>query len=98
MPGPLSWSPPPPAGAARYLAIEDPQGKRHHVEMYSPTRLHPFDRNNVNIWAAFDLRQVSYLILVLFVFGWLLAGHDSTARRRLSSDFTDQDSGKLCTI
>jgi hypothetical protein len=48
----------PPKGAARYLAIDDPEsGRRHHVEIYSPRKLHPSKRN-AYVWAADDLKKV----------------------------------------
>lgn len=49
---------PPSSGSARYLAVEAPCSTRHHVEMYSPSLLHPHERDNVFIWAAKDLRKV----------------------------------------
>jgi hypothetical protein len=46
----------PPDGAARYLAIDDPEsGRRHHGEIYSPRKLHPSKRN-ADVRAADDLK------------------------------------------
>jgi hypothetical protein len=52
----------PSKGAPRYLAIDTNDGKRHHVEMYSPQQLDP-ERSNVYIWAAHNLKEVSNQIL-----------------------------------
>jgi hypothetical protein len=54
----------PPTGAARYLAIDTNDGKRHHVEMYSPERLHP-EKGNYSIWSAYNLNKVCLIKLLM---------------------------------
>ena len=52
----------PKENTARYLAIDVPDGGRHHIELYSPHLLHP-TKQNVTIWAAYDLREVRFFLL-----------------------------------
>jgi hypothetical protein len=59
-------------GAPRYLAIYTNDGKRHHVEMYSPQQLLDPEKNNVYIWSAHNLKEVRNKIFFVLIVGALV--------------------------
>jgi len=54
--------------------LRDPEsGRRYHVEIYSPSKLHPSKRN-AYVWAADDLRMVRNTMACLLLDKMILLG------------------------